>query len=125
MNKQFSINDFTSNPVSPSYSHPWKMNTQSVEANASGSDDSDIEVIACCRQIPVQPQTSIAGRQLTTDLSGCANSEFPDIPWDDFNSIFQMAEDQADPLNRGDRPEWSPKDRQSANWTLRGITTAS
>ena len=39
---------------------------------------------------------------MTTDLSGCADSGFPDFPWDDFDSILQSTE--AYPLDRGAGP---------------------
>ena len=73
-----------------------------MHAEIDSSEDSDIEVIACYRQLPVQPQPSVAGRQMTTDLSDCADSGFPDFPWDDFDSILQSTE--ADPLDRGAGP---------------------
>ena len=50
MNLQFSIDDLVAPPVSPSYFSSVEevdVDAQSVEAAASTSDDSDIEVIAC------------------------------------------------------------------------------
>ena len=77
MNLQFSIGDLFAPQVSPSYfssEEERNVDAQSAEAAASTSDDSDIEVIACYRQLPVQPQQSVAGKQLTTDLSDYAGS---------------------------------------------------
>ena len=99
MNLQFSIGDLTVSPVSPCYFSSVEdldVNIKSVEATATASDDSDIGV---------QQQTSITGRQMTTDLVSCANGEVPDFPWDDFDSILQMTEDRADPLDRGGRSQ--------------------
>ena len=93
---QFSIDELIAPSVSPSYIssvEEMEVDAQSVEAAVSSSDDSDIEVIACYRQLPIQPQSSVAGRQMTTDLSGCADSGFPDFPWDDFESILQSTEE--------------------------------
>ena len=83
MNLQFSIDDLVAPKVSPSYfSSVEEMNldSQSVEAGASFSDDSDIEIIACHRQLPIQQQPPVGGRQMTTELSGCTDSAFPDFP---------------------------------------------
>ena len=101
-NLQFSIVDLVAAPVSPSYFSSVDelvVDVQSVEAAASGSGESDVEVIACYRQVPLNPQTTIAGRKMTTDLSGCTESEFLDIPWVDFEKILQTTE-QVDPLDR-------------------------
>ena len=38
---------------------------------------------------------------MTTDLSGCSDSAFPDFSWDDFESILLSTEEQANPLVRG------------------------
>ena len=35
---------------------------------------------------------------MTTDLSGCTDSVFPDFPWDDFESLLLLADEQPDPL---------------------------
>ena len=83
MNLQFSIDDLVKPPVSPSYfssGEEMDVDIQSVETTASTSDDSDIEVIACYRQLPVQTQQTVGGRQMTTDLSGCSDNAFPDFP---------------------------------------------
>ena len=105
MNLQFAIDELTNSPVSPSYFssvEEMEVDAQSVDAEIDSSEDSDIEVIACYRQLPVQPQPSVAGRQITTDLSGCEDSGFPDFPWDDFDIILQSTE--ADPSDRGASP---------------------
>ena len=107
MNLQFSIDDLVAPPVSPSYFSSVEktdVDVQSVKAAASGSDESDIEIFACHRQVPVKPQTTIDGREITTDLYGFTDSELPDFPWDDFESILQSTEEQADPLDRGAGP---------------------
>ena len=101
MNIQFSIDDLVNPPVSPSYfssGEEMDVEIQSVEATVSSSDDSDIEVIACYRQLPVQTQPTVGGRQMTTDLSGCSNNAFPDFPWGDFESLLLSADEQGDPL---------------------------
>ena len=108
MNLQFSIDDLVNPPVSPSYfssGEEMDVDIQSVEATASTSDDSDIEVIACYRQLPVQTQQTVGGRQMTTDLSGCSDNAFPEFPWDDFESLLITADEQADPLVMGAGPK--------------------
>ena len=70
------------------------VDAQSVEAAVSLSDDSDIEVIACYRQLPIQQQQpSVGGRQMTTDLSGASDSAFPGFPWDYFESMLLSTEE--------------------------------
>ena len=104
MNLQFSIGDLVKPPVSPSYfsfGEEMDVVVHSVEATASTSDGSDIEVIACYRQLPVQTQQTVGGRQMTTDLSGCSDNAFPEFPWDDFESLLITADEQADPLVMG------------------------
>ena len=57
---QLSIDELIASPVSPnSFSSVEEMevDAQSVEAAVSSSDDSDIEVIACYRHLPTQPQS--------------------------------------------------------------------
>ena len=107
MNLQFSIDDLVNPPVSPSYfssGEEMDVDIQSVEATVSSSDDSNIEVIACYRQLPVQTQPTVGGRQMTTDLSGCSDNAFPDFPWDNFESLLLSADEQADPLVMGAGP---------------------
>ena len=41
---------------------------------------------------------------MTTDLSGYAESEFSDFPWDDFESIMGPTEVQMKPLDRSTGP---------------------
>ena len=91
MNLQFPIDDLVNPPVSPSYfssEEEMDVDIQSVEATVSSSDDSDIKVIACYRQLPVQTQQAVGTRQMTTDLSGCSDDAFPEFPWDDFESCY-------------------------------------
>ena len=107
MNLQFPIDDLVNPPISPSYfssGEEMDVDIQSVEASVSTSDDSDIEVIACYRQLPVQTQPLVGGRQMTTDLSGCSDSAFPDFPWDDFESLLLSPDEQVDPLVMGAGP---------------------
>ena len=114
MNIQFPMDDLVNPPVSPSYFSSGEekdVDIQSVDATISTSDDSDIEVIACYRQLPAQTQPTVGGRQMTTDLSGCPDSAFPDFPWDDYESLLQSSDDQADPLVMGA----GPKDRESSD----------
>ena len=62
MNLQFSIDDLVAPPISPSYfsaKEEMDVEVQSVEATAITSDDSDIDVIACYRQLPVQSQPKV------------------------------------------------------------------
>ena len=107
MNLQFPIDDLVNPPVSPSYfssGEEMDVDIQSVEATVSSSDDSDIEVIACYRQLPVQTQQTVGTRQMTTDLSGCSDDAFQEFPWDDFESLLLTADEQADPLVMGAGP---------------------
>ena len=62
-----------------------------------------LRMTAIC-QLPFQPQPLVAGRQLTTDLPYCTDSEFPIFPWDELESILQSTEEQANPLDRGAGP---------------------
>ena len=64
MNLQFSIDDLVVPPSSPSYFsyvEDIDVDAQAVEAAASSSDDSDIEVISCYRQVPIQHQQPSVG----------------------------------------------------------------
>ena len=86
------------------------VDAQSVEAASSSSDDSDNEVIACYRQLPIQQQQpSVGGRQMTTDLPGCSDSALPDFLWDEFESILLSSEEQANPLVRRACPSGTSK----------------
>ena len=107
MNLQFPIDDLVNPPVSPSYflsGEEMDVYIQSVEATVSPSDVCDIEVIACYRQLAVQTQSIVGGRQMTTVLSGCSHSAFPDFPWDDFESLLLSPDEQVDPLVMGAGP---------------------
>ena len=112
MNLQFPIDDLDNPPVSPSYfssGEEMDVDIQSVEATVSTSDDSDIEVIECYRQLPVQTQPIVGGRQMTTDLSGCSDSAFADFLWDDFESLLLSPDEQVDPLVMGAGPSGAQK----------------
>ena len=91
---QFAFDEMTTSLVSPVYfsSEEEEMDVDllSVSGEATGhhSDDSDIEVIACYRHVPVTQPNMIAPRKMTTDLSGCADDGFPDFPWEDFEDLW-------------------------------------
>ena len=74
------------------------VDIQSVEVLSSTSDDSDIEVIACYRQVPIQPEGLVAGPKMSVDISDCANDNHPDFPWEDFDSMLHLVVSQADRL---------------------------
>ena len=83
MSRQFQLGDLSASPISPSnYSSDEEMDVdaQSVEVLGSASVDSDIEVIACYRHVPIQPQGLVAGRAMTVDTSECANDGYPNFP---------------------------------------------
>ena len=80
------------------------VDIQSVSANRDESEDSDIEVIACYRQVPIQTKGLVAGRRMTVELPESAGETFPDFPWEDFDSMMQLVDSQADPLDRGAGP---------------------
>ena len=107
MNLQFNLEALTTPAISPSYfssDEDMDVDIESVDATSEPSGDSDIEVIACYRHVPVPKQGSVAGRQMTTELSDCTDSEFPPFPWDDFEDMLKMTEDQVDTLDRGAGP---------------------
>ena len=129
MNLQFSIDNLTANPVSPSYF--WSVEdmdvvTQSVEATARASEYSDIEVMLShvidkyrynrkhqssqdrWQLIFPVVQTAISRRFLGTN-----------------SIVYYWRLRIRQILLTGGRPKWSPKDRQSVNKTLRVSTTAS
>ena len=105
MNLQFSLDNLTTPAISLSYfssDEEMDLDGQSVVATGHVSDDSDIEVMTCYRQVPIQLRGAVAGRQTTTELSDCTDGDFPAFPWDDFESIMQMTESQA--IDRGAGP---------------------
>ena len=107
MNLPFHLDDLSALPVSPSYYSPdeeMDVDIQSVSANRDESEDSDIEVIACCRQVPIQTEGPVAGRKMTVELPESAGETYPDFPWEDFDSMMQLGDSQADPLDRGAGP---------------------
>ena len=70
MNLQFSVDDLVAPAIGPSnFSSDEEMDVdvQSIDTTGHLSDDSDIEVIACYRQILIQPQGTVAGTQMTTE----------------------------------------------------------
>ena len=67
MKLQFNLEDLTTLAISPSYlssDEDMEVDIESVDATGEPSDDSDIEVIACYRHVPVPEQGSVAGRQI-------------------------------------------------------------
>ena len=107
MNLLFHLDDLSALPVSPSYyssDEEMDVDIQSVSANRDGSEDSDIEVIACYRQVPIQTGGLVAGRKMTVELPESAGDTYPDFPWEDFDSMMQLVDSQADPLDRGAEP---------------------
>ena len=107
MNLQVALDDLTAPAISPSYfssEEDMDVDVLSVDATGYVSDDSDIEVIACYRQIPIPPNGGVAGRQMTTELSDYTDSDFPPFPWEDFENIMQLTDGRTDPLNRGAGP---------------------
>ena len=83
MNLQFNLEALTTPAISPSYfssDEDMDVDLECVDATGEPSGDSDIEVIACYRHVPVPEQGSVAGRQMTTELSDCTGSEFPPFP---------------------------------------------
>ena len=84
-----------------------EVDVQSVETLGNASDDSDIEVIACYRHVPIQPQDLMAGRAMTVDTSQCVIDDHPNFPWDEFDSIMQQVDDQSNLLDIGAGPSTS------------------
>ena len=60
----------------------------SVEGTARHSDDSDFEVIACYRHVPIAQSKPTTPRKMTTDLSTCFDDGLPEFPWDDFVDLW-------------------------------------
>ena len=77
---------------------------QSVSATRDDTEDSDIEVIACYRQVLIQPERLVAGRKMTVELTESTEDTYPDFPWEDFDSMMQLVDSQADPLDSGAGP---------------------
>ena len=106
-NLPFLLDDLSALPVSPSYyssDEDMDVDIQSVSATRDDSEDSDIEVIACYRQIPIQSEGLVAGRKMTVEVTESADEAYPDFPWEDFDSMMQLVDSQADPLDRGAGP---------------------
>ena len=87
MDLQFHLDALSAPSESPSYyssDEEMEVDVKSVETLGSASDDSVIEVFACYRNVPIQPQGLVAGRAMTVDTSECVNDDHPNFPWDDF-----------------------------------------
>ena len=95
MEMQFTFDKMTTSLVSPAYfasEEEAEMDVDllsvSVEGTGRHSDDSDIEVVACYRHVPVTLSKPTALRKMTTDLSGCADDGFPEFLWDDLVDMW-------------------------------------
>ena len=107
MNLPFHLDDISALPVSPRYyssDEELDVDIQSVSANRDESEESDIEVIACYRQVQIQTEGLVAGRKRTVELPENAGETYLDFPWEDFDSMMQLVDSQADPLDRGAGP---------------------
>ena len=107
MNLPFILDDLSVLPVSPSYyssDEEMDVGIQSVSATRDDTEDSDIEVIACYRQVPIQSEGQVAGRKMTVELTEGTEDTYPDFPWEDFDSLMRLVDSQADPLDRGAGP---------------------
>ena len=93
MEKQFALDEMTTSLVNPVYAssedeEEMEVDLLSVSGSGRHSDDSDIEVIACYRHVPVTQSNTIAPRKMTTDLFGCVDDGFPDFPWEDLEDLW-------------------------------------
>ena len=94
MGTQFTIDELANSLVSPAYfsEEEEDMDVDILSVSAQGterhSDDSDIEVIACYRHVPIAPTKQNATRKMTTDLSSCVDDGLPEFPWDDFSDFW-------------------------------------
>ena len=107
MNLPFHIDDLSALPVSRSYyfsDEEMDVDTQSVSATRDDSKDSDIKVIACYRQVPIQPEGLVAGRKTIVEIPESAGETYPDFPWEEFDSMMQLVSSQSDPLDMGAGP---------------------
>ena len=79
----------------------------SVEGTERQSDDSDIEVIACYRHIPIAQPEAIVPLQMTTDIWRCVDDGWPEFPWED---LKDLAEFQPTKVELGTGPNAMDKD---------------
>ena len=120
MNLPFILDDLSVLPVSPSYyssDEEMDVDIQSVSATRDDTEDSDIEVIACYRQVPIPSEGQVAGRKMTVELTKGTEDTYPDFPWEDFDSMMRLVDSQADPLDRGAGPSSSPPIKYCGNLT--------
>ena len=83
MNLPFILDDLSVLPVTPSYyssDEEMDVDIQSVSATRDDTEDSDIEVIACYRQVPIQSEGQVAGRKMTVELTEGTEDTYPDFP---------------------------------------------
>ena len=107
MNLPFHLDDLSVLPVSLSYyssDEEMDVDTQSVGATRDDSEDSDIEVIACYRQVPIQQEGPVAGPKKTVDIPESAGENYPNFPWEDFDCMMQLVDSQVDPPDMGAGP---------------------
>ena len=77
----------------------WKL----TQSPLPGSDESDIQVIACYREQPAFSETSVAGRQMTIDTTQCFGDDSSSLwPGDEF--IEQLLQADYDYLVMGAGP---------------------
>ena len=83
MNLPFLLDNLSALPVSPSYyssDGEMEVDIESVSATRDDNEDSDIEVIACYRQVPIQPEGLVAGRKMFVELTESTEDIYPDFP---------------------------------------------
>ena len=95
MEMQFTFDEMTTSLVSPAYfssEEEEEMDVDllsvSVEGTGRHSDDSEIEVIACYRHVPVSQAKPTSHQKMTVDLSGCVDDGFPEFPWNDLADLW-------------------------------------
>ena len=104
MSLTFNLDDLRAPLVSPSYfSSDDPMEIDSI--SAAGSDDSDIQVIACYREQPTFSETSAAGRQMTIDTTKCFGDYSSSLwPGDEFIEQLLQADYHYSVMGAGPSP---------------------
>ena len=91
MEMQFAFEGMTTSMVRPTYFSSEEVEEEmdvytlsvSVQGTERHSDDSDIEVIACFRHVPIAQPKPITPRKMLTDLLSCVDDGLPEFPRDD------------------------------------------
>ena len=111
----FNLDDLRALLVSPSYfSSDDPMEIDSI--SAAGSDDSDIQVIACYREQPAFSETSAAGRQMTIDTTQCLGDDSSSLwPGDEFIQQLLRADYDYSVMGAGPQPVTIPTDMRLVN----------